>query len=279
MSTTIFLLVLCSAATHASWNFAARKVSGDFGVVWLALVIVSFLALPFAVAAADAPTRRAVPFMLATAAINAVYFLALAKAYQLGGLTQVYPVARGSGVVGAAVASEVLLRERLGAFGALGVGFVCAGLWLLRRRAAAHERPGWLPYALIAGASICASAVIDKTAMSRMASPFVYIVGLFAGSALFLAPYALSRRRADILEAARRRKRLAAFIGCASMASYLLVLVAFRRGPLGPIAAVRESSVVFGALLGVAFLGEPLTRSRAAGIAAVAAGLGLLRLV
>jgi drug/metabolite transporter (DMT)-like permease len=273
-----FALVLVSALVHAGWNFAARRAAGDFGVLWLGLAVAAGLGLPAAAAFWDAGTARAWPMIALTGAINAVYFVALAKAYERGGLSEVYPAARGSGVAGAALLSALALGERLGLAGSAGVACVLAGIWLSRPRGAARPPRGHaLPYALLAGACIGFSGLVDKVGM-RTAHPVPYIVGLFAGGALLSAPYAWTRRREQCRAALRSRKALGAAIGLGSMVSYGAVLVAFRAAPLGLVAAVRESSVLFGAALAVGALGERLTPPRAAGLAAIACGLALIRL-
>lgn len=277
MPTTTFVLVLSSAALHACWNFAARKAAGRFGVVWLGLLLAGLAGAPFAAAGWDAATRAAWPFMLATSALNAVYFAALARAYQLGDLAEVYPLMRGTGVVGAALLAHWVLGERLGPLGRGGVVLVVAGLWLVTRRGEHARKPGdaW-PWALAAGCCIFLSALVDKTAMLT-ARPLPYVVVMFFGAAVGLSPLAWARR-AEVRDSARRSLGSAALIGVGSMTSYGMILYAMRSGPLGLIAAARESSVVFGAVLGAALLGERLTVLRAAGVLAVAGGLTLVRL-
>jgi drug/metabolite transporter (DMT)-like permease len=273
-----FALVILSAVVHAGWNLAARRVSGDFGVLWLALVCAAVLGAPLMAWRWDAGTTDAWPLLALTGIINAVYFIALAKAYERGGLSEVYPAARGSGVAGAALLSSLVLKERLGAAGAAGVACVLAGILLSRPPAGPrHPKGNALPWALLAGACIAASGLIDKTAM-RTADPAAYLVGLFAGGALFSAPYAWTRRAEQCRAAWRGRKLLSAGIGLASAASYGLVLAAFRTGPLGLVAALRESSVLFGTLLGVVLLGERPSALRLSGVGAILAGLVLIRL-
>lgn len=269
-------IVLASSALHACWNFAARKASGRFGVVWLGLAGASLLALPLTRSLWDAPTLAAFPYMAATATLNAVYFYTLAKAYSLGDLSEVYPVARGSGVVGSAVLSRLILHERPGPLGAAGVALVCLGLFLVTRRASGAPKGRAWPWALASGACIFTSAVVDKTAMAS-AHPLPYLVALFGGSVLVLLPLAL-KKKDEVASAWKKDLGLALLIGGGSMASYGMILWAMRSGPLGMIAAARESSVVFGALLGVLVLGERLSLSRAAGVLSVAAGLACVKL-
>lgn len=270
------LLVLASSALHACWNLAARRTKGRFGVVWLSLAAAALCALPFTLGRWGAAERAALPFMAATAVVNAVYFTTLARAYSLGDLAEVYPVTRGWGVVGTALTAQAVFSERLGALGWAGVGLVCAGLYLVTRRPAHLEKGRAWPWALGAGTCIFVSAVVDKTAVGS-ADPICYITAMFGGSALLLGPKAWARR-AEVAEAARRALPSSLLIGCGSLASYLLVLFAMRGGPLGLIAAARETSVVFGAALGAVFLGERLTAARVLGALAVAAGLACVKL-
>ena len=105
MSLIVFLLIICSAFFHALWNFAAKKASGNFYVVYLSLLIASVLFFPFlfTLSVSDIFNVRAFPYVLATGTIHAVYFFALAKAYEHGDISSAYPIARGTGVAGTAL--------------------------------------------------------------------------------------------------------------------------------------------------------------------------------
>jgi len=104
MTTSIFLLVLGSAFCHAGWNFAARKVSGNFIVLWISLWIGCLFLLPmargvlFKLGLAKAVQIDGIPYMITTGCIHAVYFTLLGISYQHGEISLVYPIARGSGV-------------------------------------------------------------------------------------------------------------------------------------------------------------------------------------
>ena len=273
MTTAALGLVLLSAALHAFWNFTARRVAGNLAVIWLGTIAA---ALAFCVPAAGRLSGQApaLPFVLLTGAISTLYFLTVAKAYEHGEMSFVYPIARGVGIVAATLGARLILGERPSASAQLGLLVVCGGVvGLSYGRAQAHG----LRHAVLMGLLIASSAVLDKAAMSR-ADPFVYMCGMMSLPALSLSPYMLSRHREKCADAFRLHKREALVIGLGASASYSLVLWAFKTADVSRVIPFRELSVVFGAALGVALLGERLTARKAACVAAICAGLFLVRL-
>ncbi len=119
MSTSVFALVMLSAVCHASWNFAARKVKGNYPVLWLSYILACVLMLPFAIIAicrigiGRALDPHTMVCILATGAWHALYFHFLSHAYQKGEISVVYPIARGSGVALTALGASVLLDETI----------------------------------------------------------------------------------------------------------------------------------------------------------------------
>ena len=141
-------------------------------------------------------------------------------------------------------------------------------------------RNGGYHWAVLTGIAIALYTVNDAAAVRESGRALSYAVTVIGASALLLVPYAIRRRGAAALIAAAR-KRPIALTGAAvlSIGAYALVLFAATRAPVGLVAAVRESSVVIGALAGVVVFKEPFGRRRLTGAAAVAVGIAVLGLV
>jgi drug/metabolite transporter (DMT)-like permease len=280
MSLLIFLLIILSAFSHALWNFAAKKASGNFYVLYLSLLIASALFFPFllTLALTDILKVRAFPYVFATGTIHAVYFFALAKAYEHGEISTSYPVARGTGVAGTALAAFGLLREAITVFGALGIAFISLGTFFVGlRRSGQTEGLKGLLFALLVGAMIVAYSIVDKLGVGVM-NPVAYIFGLWVIATLWLTPYVLIYRRRELALAWKDYKKHSLIIGAGSLATYLLILFIYRIAQVSYVVALRETAVAIGALLGFVFLGEKVTVLKAVGIVLIVLGMMAIKM-
>ncbi len=280
MTGLTFAIVLVAAMFHALWNFAAKKVAGNLSVLWLGLCVASVLSWPFALQQyrPEEIALASLACILATGAIHTAYFGLIAKAYQSGDISMVYPVARGSGVAGTAVLASLWLRESLAPIGVAGIAIICLGTALLGAGQRRH-RTGFTAaylYALAVGLTIALYSVVDKLGVG-MVHPVVYISSMFTLTTLGLLPYVARYRRAECRQACHRFKTYIGIIGIGSIGTYLMILFAYRLGPASYIVAVREFAVVVGALLGVMFLGERLTFGKVAGMLAIVVGIVLVK--
>ncbi|MCE2440665.1 MAG: EamA family transporter [Candidatus Latescibacteria bacterium] len=275
-----FVLVMISTVLHAAWNFAVRRVSGNLAVLWVGMWFAVIVSLPLVCSVPLGPNALTAgwPYVAATGLAHTVYFLMLAKAYEEGEISVVYPLARGTGVGGTALAAWILIDERLTIPGTIGIATVVLGIILLGVtdvRTAKNRRS--IAYALLVGATIAVYSVVDKLGVSYI-HPVHYVFSLFLIPGVLLSPYVLLRQRAAVVLTWRELKRYALWAGPGSMATYLLVLFAMRLGKVSYILAVREFSVVIGASLGVLYLGERFGWDKAAGIGAIVLGLALVKL-
>jgi uncharacterized membrane protein len=255
-------LALGAAFLHAGWNVLLAG-SRDTGAATAGLLIwgVALLAVPAAVT--GGVSAEAVPFIAASAALELVYFVLLARAYAGGELSVVYPIARGSAPVVVLVFGAIALREDVPLGAAAGVLAIAAGVMLV----------GWpwrpardLLFGMAVGAVIASYTLVDSEAVEH-ADPIAYL-------ALVVAPCALvyplvTRTRPDL--SARTALTAAATFG-----AFLMVLAAFRLAPAAPVAAVRETSVVIAALLAAVFLHEQVGPRRLGGALLVAAGVAAI---
>lgn len=272
-------IVLLAATFHALWNFAAKKVAGNLSVLWLGICAASVLSWPFALSVyrPEEIALGSLACILATGVIHAFYFGLIAKAYQSGDISLVYPVARGTGVAGTGLLASLWLRESLALIGAVGIVAICLGTALLGSGPHSH-REGFTAYlyALAVGLTIALYSVVDKLGVG-LVHPIVYISSMFTLTALALLPYMSRRRRSECREALEQFKPYIGVIGAGSIGTYLMILFAYRLGPASYIVAVREFAVVIGALLGVIFLHEQMTPRKVAGMVAIVVGIILVK--
>jgi uncharacterized membrane protein len=280
MSTDIFLMVLVAALLHALWNFAARSARGNLSVLWLGIGLAAVVSLPFALVSVtfDRSLVMGIPYIIATGVIHSAYFILLGKSYETGEISSVYPIARGTGVMGTGLIACFLLSEPVSIYGAFGILSVCAGIFLVGASDLHHR--GTLRNVLLAlsvGASIASYSIVDKIGVG-LVNPVFYIFCLSVITAAIMAPVILMKHRQECRLALKEMKRSICFIGLGSMATYLLILFTFRSGMVSYIVATREFSVVIGAMLGFIFLKEHISAVKGLGIAAIAMGLVLIKI-
>jgi EamA-like transporter family. len=280
MSLIVFLLIICSAFLHAIWNFAAKKASGNFYVVYLGLLVSCILIFPFlfTLSFREIFNTRAFPYVLATGTIHAVYFFALAKAYEHGDISSAYPIARGTGVAGTALIAFFCLNETITLIGLLGIASISFGtLFVGLKDTQKSGRPKGLLFALLVGAMIVSYSIVDKLGVGIM-NPVAYIFGLWIIATLWLTPYVLIFKRRELYLAWKDYKKHSFIIGAGSLVTYLLILFIFRIAPVSYVVALREMAVAIGALLGFVFLGEKSTGIKIIGIALIVLGMMAIKM-
>lgn len=272
-------LVLVSALMHAGWNLIVKGEDDKLIGAWITVVGSPFIVAPFIVFV-GLPPAPVWPIVVVSAATHAVYMVTLARAYEHGHLSVVYPVSRGVAPVLVACSATFVLGEQLPPPAVAAIALAGGGIiWLgFSSGSTPDQGMAGVGWALVTACVIALYTTVDKIGVTR-SNPVAYAIALWTFDALFLTPYVLAVRRPHELVAAWRRRRYVWLISSVfCVGSYLLVLIAMRMMPVSYIAALRESSVVFGALLGWHVLGEAFGRQRLAASATVAAGLILLSL-
>lgn len=269
------IAVLLAAGLHAGWNALAKGSPDRIGLLarsCLAGVVLAAVGLLFV----RSPAAAAWPWLAASIVIHVLYNAGLMYAYRVGDFNQTYPVARGVGPIVVALFAAVALSERLSAPAAVGVVVIAASIGVLgltpwdRVRT---QRTAVLA-AVFTGLTIAAYTIVDGVG--------VRLSGAAAGYTLWLVGIQSGVTALALVFLRRGRTRpswgLAALTAAMSAAAYGLVLWAQTRGALAAVAALRESSVVVAALIGMLFFKEPMGRVRIAASIAVAAGVVLLAL-
>ncbi len=274
MSTGVVVAVLASAGVHAIWN-ALIKGRGD------PLTASTGLALSWALGGGmllpwiAPPAPAAWPWLAASLVVHVGYLSALVVAYRRGDLSVVYPLMRGTPPIAVLGVSSVVLAEPLAPGAGLGAALVIGGVIVLTR--GLPSRAVLLPTA-IAAACIATYTVLDGLGVRASGATASYLAWLMTLQGACFAAGALAIGRRPLLQAAARRWRTGLASGILSSGGYLVALWAMTQAPIAPVAALRETSVVFAALLGACVLGEPFGVRRGIAVALVAAGAAALRL-
>jgi drug/metabolite transporter (DMT)-like permease len=280
MTSFVFLAVLFAALCHAGWN-ALIKVGFDplstTTLIAVGSAVVALVSLPIA----GLPAPAAWPWVGASIIIHLFYFAALIESYRTGDLGQVYPIARGAAPLMTAGAATVFVGEPLSALGWSGIVVLVAGVFLLSARGgrefARIDRRA-VGFALATALTICAYSVVDGIGVRLSRNPESYVLWMFLGNALLLVPYALWRDGRDVVPAMRRFWRRGLAGGGLQVVAYGTVLWAMTLAPIAIVATLRETSVLFGALIAVVVLKEPLRAIRIGAALLIVAGLVLIRL-
>jgi drug/metabolite transporter (DMT)-like permease len=279
MENVVFLAVLFAAACHAGWN-ALIKVGLDplstTTLISIGSGLVALILLPFA----GLPAWGAWPWLAASVAIHLIYFASLIESYRTGDLGQVYPIARGSAPLMTAAATTVIVGERLSLVGWTGILALVAGVLLLSARGgrdlAVVDRRA-IGFALFTAITVCGYSVVDGIGARASANPNAYSVCLFIGIALVMVPYALYRDGRDVMPAMHLYWRRGLAGGALQFLSYGIAIWAMTIVPIAVVAALRETSVLFGAAIAVVLLKEPLRAVRIVAALMIVCGLILIR--
>jgi drug/metabolite transporter (DMT)-like permease len=272
MPTSALLLALTAAFVHALWNILLARARDPQAATAVALLTAE---LVFAVPAWAAwRLDRAVwPYLIASSALQLVYFTLLVTAYRVAPLSVVYPISRGVAPVLVLVIGVGILGHATSAGQVAGVLLVAAGVVLVR---GLRPSPGrGLALGLAIACVIATYTLVDKRGVTH-AGALPYLEISMLGPALAYAVFALRARGGDALRSEVRAPTLVA--GVATFGAYCLVLLALQRAAAAPVAAVRETSVVVTALLAGRYLAEPVGVARVAGAMLVAGGIALLSL-
>jgi len=276
--TLALVLILVSAVVHAVVNVLTKRAEDKYAMRLLIGVFSAVIVAP-ALFFVPLPHGLAVGLLLGTAFVHAIYELLLVKSYESADFSAVYPVARGTGPLFTALGAILLLQEPAPLVELLGIVLVCGGVIAigLSHRATIGATTG-LIYALGTGLTIGIYTLIDATGVRSVAEPLSYILWFFVAhgaSVLFTAPGI--RGRAVIIEA-RRQWKLGVGTAALSIVTYGSAMLAYRFGATAQLAALRETSVLFGTALAMSFLGEHMTLRRWLAAGVIASGAILLQM-
>jgi drug/metabolite transporter (DMT)-like permease len=280
MPFSVFLAVLLAAALHAGWNALIKVRLDPFLAMTLICCACGIIALPV-LAVTGAPRAAAWPWIFASIAVHLGYYLSLAQAYRLADMMQVYPIARGAAPLMTAALSFLTVADPISRGALIGVGVLAFGVLLVAL--AGHRRPARpsgaaIFCALLTAATISAYTIIDGVGARVAGDPSAYAAGLFALDAYPMLLICFWRQGVAGMKA-MLGFLVPGFVGGAmSFVAYWIAIWAMTRAPIALVAAVRETSVLFGGLIAVFILKEPATPIRIAAATLILAGLAFMRL-
>nr|WP_263618911.1 EamA family transporter [Ruegeria profundi] len=268
---------MAAALLHAVWNAIVKSAADrttTLGLVALGHVIAGgamVLALPL-------PSAESVPYILISTVVHFGYYYMLGQAYQHGDLSVVYPIARG--IVPALVSlwAMALVGEVLPLQAWLGIALIAVGIqlsnWNALRSGVGRSA---LLFALGTGVCISIYSVFDGIGVRLSGNTLSYWAwGAFLH--LFIAGFVGIRRRKALSDLPLKVWVVGLLGGLVSMAAYGLVLYAKNFAPLGAVSALRETSVIFAALIGFIFLNEGNWIRRLGAAILMAIGVALIGL-
>lgn len=291
LAPAVVAAVLVAAVAHASWNAIAHGITDKliaFTLVCCGGAVCALAVLPFTAL----PKAGAWPYLLISVGIHLAYLLLLMQSFRLGDFGQTYPIARGTAPLVVTVLAAVFVHEYPDGMQVAGVAVASVGLASIallgwRRRPAGDRKDGEgggrpsLPAVLAAlgtGLAIAAYTTVDGVGVRKSGDAAGYTAWLMLLQGLVIPIVALARHR-RALPALLRPVAVRGLLGGAlSMLAYGLVLWAQTRGALAPIAALRETSIIVGAILGSVLFHERFGRPRVIATVLVAAGIVLLNI-
>jgi drug/metabolite transporter (DMT)-like permease len=269
---TASVLILISGFAHAVVNAILK--AGDDKMSRRALID-GFSALILAPAAFFVPLpANAWGWLMASAVVHGLYLFALIKSFEQSDMTVAYPIARGLAPMLAATGAVVLFHEPISSFVVFGIVSIACGVVFI---GVSHrlDRSALL-WAMMTGTCIASYTVIDAQGVRAAPTALSYIVWTFLFLGLALGTFFAVRRGKAFLVSAAGQWKPGLAAGALSIITYGFALFAFRLGATPRLAALRETSILFGTAIAVIFLKERLTRLRFAGVLAIAAGAMVL---
>jgi drug/metabolite transporter (DMT)-like permease len=272
----LYGLVILSAIAHAVWN-ALVKSAGDRTLTMVAIRTVGMMlglaALPFV----DWPAPESWKWLALTAAVMFAYYALLVRSYGVGDMSVVYPLARGLAPVLTTVAAFLVIDEALSTGQIAAVVMISIGIMALSFGAGGSRAA--VGFALATGVSVATYSFFAGLGVRAAGTVLGFQACLEIVTGFGMLCYGVVARRADLMIYARRHGAVGLFAGAVSVLGFLAYLVAARSLPLGPVSALRETSVIFGAVLGTIVLREGFGPRRIAAAVLVTVGIVLLAML
>jgi drug/metabolite transporter (DMT)-like permease len=265
--------VLASAGLHALWNWLVAEARDSHAITAVALLAAAVLFAPVAALTWDVDAG-AVPYIVASAAIELAYFALLATAYERADFSFVYPIARGAAPVIVLAVSVAALGAGLSAGEVAGVLAVAGGVLLVRGVGPRAARTG-LALALAVAACIAAYTLVDDEGIRHAAALGYFEVVLVLTAVPYAAAVAMTRGTGALRAAATPRAVVA---GVAMFGAYALALAALEFAEAAPVAALRETSVVMATVAAAIAARERVPPRRLAGAVVVVVGVAAIAL-
>ncbi|MDD9900904.1 MAG: EamA family transporter [Alphaproteobacteria bacterium] len=277
MELPVAMAVLCAALLHAVWNSLLKGGKDsllDSMVLALSCSFVCLLAIPFV----PVPDAASWPFAAASVAVHCFYLFFLSKSYQHGNFGAVYPVIRGLPPLIVVVASSLFLKEDIHFFGWVGIFLVSSGILVLGMGRGNMSGKA-LALSVMTALSISSYTVTDGMGARLSGDSTGFLVWIsFLYGLVFSAFVVKVRTKAVSVAHIKAYWRRGSIGGVVSLIAYGIVLWAMTKAPIAYVSALRETSVLFGGLIAVLFLGEAFKKSRILSATLIVCGVAVMRL-
>jgi drug/metabolite transporter (DMT)-like permease len=278
MPIEVTLAVLGAALAHAIWN-AMIKSSRDVLLDTTTLILAAGAIAAPLLLLVEQPARAAWPFLAASTVLHVGYYIAIVGAYRAGDLSHGYPIMRGLAPLIVSLCAAAWLREAPSATEWAGILLICGGVLSLGL-AGFHwsESRFSTVWALSNAVIIAAYTLVDAVGIRYSNAPTGYVLWLFVLDALPFPLIVFILKRQELVSYARTFWLRGVVGGVLSAGAYGVALWAMTRAPVAAVAALRETSVIFAALIGAWLLKEGHIARRVAGAVTVAAGVVALKI-
>jgi drug/metabolite transporter (DMT)-like permease len=275
MPMTVFAVVMSAALLHATWNAIVKSAGDKFLTTIMVTAVaagISAILLPLLAA----PARASWPFAACSAALQIVYFMLVARTYQVADMSQTYPLMRGMAPLLVALVTVFQMGDSLSAISWVGVIGISVGILSITRGGRLDDRNG-IYLALMNAFVIAGYTLIDGIGVRRSGSPVAYTLWVFLLTGLPFAIWAITLKRTAFVPYVVRNWCVGMLGGVGATASYGLALWAMTVAPVAVVAALRETSILFGTLIAGLVLKEHLGLRRIVAACIIAGSAAVLR--
>ena len=277
MTPAVLLAVLGAALLHASWNTLLKRRGEPLLATVLVVAGSAFVAIVL-LPVLPAPARASWPFIAASSAVQAIYYLLLIETYRDGQVSHAYPLMRGCAPLLVAIVNGPLTGDLLSPGQWVAMLLICGGvlgLWLAAPATGARRTT---VFALLTAGVIAACTLIDGQGVRLSGAPAAYTLWIFLLTGAWVCAWTARGRVGALVAFARANPLVAPLGGLASVGSYGIALWAMTRAPVAAVAALRETSILFATAIAAFILREPIGRARLAAVTLIACGAVAMRL-
>ena len=278
MSSTVFFAVILAALLHAIWNGMVKNFEDKvitvsaivFGHVPMAILVMLFL---------PSPTLESIPYIILSAIIHQGYQYYLISAYNIGDLTKVYPIARGTGPIVATLISITFLGLLISKFQILSISLICFGiiiLGLFSKDLLKNNKT--VVYSLATGFFIGSYSLADGYGARISLSPLSFLGWSFILNAMIFPFVLKSMNYSNVFSRVIKEAKLIFWAGgTIAYIGYGIIVWCFTKAPIPLVGALRETSIIFALLIGTFFLKEKFTFLKTAAVLTIFLGVILLK--
>lgn len=127
------LLVIASGMAHAVWSMFTKRSRNKSVFLWSIMMVATIVLLPVLITELwrNPLTAGSYGLLLVSVLLQAIYSWLLSKTYELGDLSQIYPIMRGTSTLLVPIIGVIFLSETLSIFGWIGIICMLGGFIVL----------------------------------------------------------------------------------------------------------------------------------------------------